>query len=72
MDVSYPVGRDPISADIGLAAAGAVERFRPADRTRSRTRCLDIPQKTVEVPERLVEPLAQVLELSDAFLAVDP
>jgi hypothetical protein len=70
MDVSNPVGRDPVSACIGLSAAGAVEGFRPADWSGSPPRGLGIPQKTVEVPERLVEPLAQVLDLSDALLAV--
>lgn len=70
MDVSDPVGRDPVSAGIRLPAAGTVERLRPADRTRSRPRGLHIPEKAVEVPERLVEPLAQVLELPDALLTV--
>jgi hypothetical protein len=70
MDVGDPVGRDPIGAGIGLPAAGAVERFRPADRTRSRPRRLDIPHKAIEVPECLVEALAQLLELPDTFLAV--
>jgi hypothetical protein len=70
MDVSDPVGGDPIGAGIGLPAAGAVERFRPADRTWSRPRGLDIPHKAIEVPERLVEALAQVLELPDTLLAV--
>jgi hypothetical protein len=70
MDVSDPVGRDPIGTGIGLSAAGAGKRFRPADRAGPRPRGLDIPQKTVEVPESLVEPLAQVLELPDALLAV--
>jgi hypothetical protein len=69
MDVSDSRAGDPIGARIRLAAVGAVERFRPADRSGTNPRGLGIPQKTVEVPECLVEPLAQVLEL-DALLAV--
>ena len=70
MDLSDPVGRDPVSAGIGLAAVGAIERFRSADRTGSRPGGLDIPQKTVEVPECLVEPPPQVLKLPDTLLAI--